>query len=255
MEGNKMSNNNYQKNNYDKNFSLFYNKYLTAQAKKYGNFIMSLLNENELQKGKILDIMCGTGNLLVQFERKGWETYGVDISESMLEVAKTNLSRTKLIQSDIVKFNSKDNYQVVVATADALNHLKTDNDINEVFKTVFSLLSNDGYFIFDMNTPIGIKSNNYYISSSDEDGICIREGFVDEIHGVGFTRFYGAFKIEDNTPYLRFDSTIYNYFHSIEGLEKKLLEIGFKTVEIRDGYSDLLWDSNSTERVLFICTK
>lgn len=250
-----MNNNNYQKKNYDKNFSLFYNKYLTGQAKKYGNFIMCFLNRNGLQTGRILDIMCGTGNLLVQFEDKGWETNGVDISESMLEVAKTNLSKTKLIQSDIVEFNSKDDYQVVVATADALNHLKIDKDIYEVFKTVFSLLSNSGYFIFDMNTPIGIKNNNYFISSSDDDGISIREGFVDEIHGVGFTRFHGAFKIDKNTPYLRFDSTIYNYFHNIEELEKKLFEIGFKTVEIRDGYSELLWDSNSTERVLFICKK
>ena len=85
---------------------------------------MCFLNRNGLQTGRILDIMCGTGNLLVQFEDKGWETNGVDISESMLEVAKTNLSKTKLIQSDIVEFNSKDDYQVVVATADALNHLK-----------------------------------------------------------------------------------------------------------------------------------
>lgn len=78
-----MNNNNYQKKNYDKNFSLFYNKYLTGQAKKYGNFIMCFLNRNGLQTGRILDIMCGTGNLLVQFEDKGWETNGVDISESI----------------------------------------------------------------------------------------------------------------------------------------------------------------------------
>lgn len=250
-----MSNNNYQKENYDENFSLFYNKYLTNQAKRYGNFIMSLLNKRGLQTGKIIDIMCGTGNLLVQFENRGWETCGVDISESMLEVAKTNLSKTKLIQSDIIKFNSIDNYQVAVATADALNHLETKEDVKGVFETVFSLLSNSGYFIFDMNTPLGIKNNNYYISSSDEDGISIREGFVDEIHGVGFTRFYGAFKTDKHSPYLRFDSTIYNYFHDIEELEKMLLEIGFKTVEIRDGYSELPWDFDNTERVLFICTK
>ncbi|WP_159574277.1 class I SAM-dependent DNA methyltransferase [Streptococcus halichoeri] len=250
-----MSNNDYQQENYNDNFSLFYNKYLTGQANSYGNFIRQYLNKQGVSQGSIIDIMCGTGNLLIQFEEDGWITSGVDISKSMLRIAKTNLLKTKLIQADVTKFHSDVRFQVVVSTADAFNHIEQVTEIEETFKNVFSMLTDSGYFIFDMNTLVGIKKNNYYISSSDEDGISIREGFVDEIHGVGFTRFYGAFRLDRNSSYLRFDSTIYNYYHDIQRLKQKLLEIGFNTVNIMDGYSDHPWNPKRSERVLFICTK
>lgn len=250
-----MTHNDYQKENYNNNFAQFYNKYLTGQAKKYGSFISSFLKDQGIVTGKIIDIMCGTGNLLIQFEKNNWETYGLDISKDMLDIAQQNLPKTTLLQTDVTDFQIDTKFQVAVSTADAFNHLEKLSDIEKAFKNIYNLLVNSGYFIFDMNTPLGIKSNNFYISSSDEDGMSIREGFVDEIHKVGFTRFQGAFRLNKDSQYLRFDSTIYNYCHDIPEIKEKLLSIGFKTVDIMDDYSYDKWDPKHSKRVLFICRK
>lgn len=250
-----MSNNKYQQENYDKNFSLFYNKYLTGQARRYGEFIKEYLKRRDIREGKIIDIMCGTGNLLQTFEEDNWITYGVDISPDMLEIARGNLKHTNLLCQDVTQFRTPEKFSGAVSTADAFNHLESFENVKKTFLNIYSFLEDNGYFIFDMNTPLGIKNNNFYISSSDKDGLSIREGFVDDVHGVGFTRFQGFFKPERDSQYLRFDSTIYNYFYNIQDINESLLKCGFSNVEIRDGYSQKLWSPNFTERVLFICKK
>src|SRR3954453_9984289 len=40
--------------------------------------------------GRLVDLGCGTGRLCVHFARKGFECVGVDLSDEMLEMARTN---------------------------------------------------------------------------------------------------------------------------------------------------------------------
>lgn len=247
-------NNTYQKENYDRNFAEFYNKYLTGQARNYGEFIAEYL-DSKVKEYSIADFMCGTGNLLKIFEEKGWKTMGVDISADMLNIASRELKKTKLISADVTDFVSPESYSAIVSTADAFNHLQSLEDIGATFKAIYASLKMDGYFMFDMNTPLGIKRNSFYISSSDEDGMAIREGFIDDQNGVGFTRFQGVFRENKKKDYSRFDATIYNYIYEIDKIEEMLIKNGFKDVQIKDGYSDKKWNSENTERVLFICQK
>lgn len=247
-------NNNYQKKNYNRNFAEFYNKFLTGQAKNYGEFIAEFL-EKKVKDRSIADFMCGTGNLLKIFEENNWETMGVDISKEMLEIAARNLKNTELISADVTNFTSKKCYSVIVSTADAFNHLQTLEDIRNTFKSIYMSLKTGGYLIFDMNTPFGIKKNCFYISSSDDEGLVIREGFIDEQNGVGFTRFQGIFRKNVEEVYSRFDATIYNYIYEIDQIREVLINSGFSNIQIKDGYSDENWNYENTERVLFICQK
>lgn len=41
------------------------------------------------KKGKILDIGCGTGDMLILFKELGWEAYGIDIDKNAIRLAKT----------------------------------------------------------------------------------------------------------------------------------------------------------------------
>ena len=40
------------------------------------------------KKGKLLDIGCGAGFFLKEAQKKGWDVFGVDLSQSMIEYAK-----------------------------------------------------------------------------------------------------------------------------------------------------------------------
>ena len=65
------------------------------------------------KRGSILDIGCGTGTLLIELLRRGYDAYGVDRSPQMLAQARKKLSRTsgipanshieRLKQTDITK--------------------------------------------------------------------------------------------------------------------------------------------------------
>lgn len=242
------------KEDYDSNFSKFYDKYLTGQASRYADFDIGYL-EKRVSGRNIVDLMCGTGTLLKAFQDSNWNTTGVDLSEDMLNLAKKKLDSTKLINSDVSNVELKKEYDAVVCTADSINHLPTLGTVQKTFTRVSNALKKDGYFIFDVNTELGLYRNCTYITSSDEYGLAIREGFYDEVHKIGFTRFQGFFKQELDESYLRFDSKIYNYLYNIEDLKKVIWNSKLTIVDVLDDYSESSTVKDSTERITFICKK
>ena len=56
-------------------------------------FDSALLAKWFARPGRLLDLGCGTGRHLVQFAERGFDVTGVDLSESMLEIARTKLAR------------------------------------------------------------------------------------------------------------------------------------------------------------------
>jgi SAM-dependent methyltransferase len=52
---------------------------------------------------RMLDFACGTGRVLQLFESHVDSAMGVDVSESMLDVAKSHLSRSELLRADITR--------------------------------------------------------------------------------------------------------------------------------------------------------
>lgn len=82
---------------YNKNFSIFYDNFLTGIAESMALFYIEQLNLKE-DTGTVLDLMCGTGTLLNIFTDIGWTGTGVDLSSEML-----NIARKKMIVSGILK--------------------------------------------------------------------------------------------------------------------------------------------------------
>lgn len=102
---------------------------------------------------KILDLGFGTGELMKMMLEKYKNSYvvGVDFSEDMSGVAKVKLDkfrgRYSLINRDLKGINMKDlgNFDVVISsiTIHNLNH----NEKKELFKEIYSVLSDGGVFI------------------------------------------------------------------------------------------------------------
>ncbi len=246
-----------QNENYDLNFSEFYELYLTSHAKRAYKKINKILEDEKIydtKNMKIIDFMCGTGTLLSYFEGK-YLTEGVDISATMLNIAKRNLISTKFTEADATKYYSKTKYTVALSTADAVNHLPNIASVNKLFRNVKMSLKKEGIFVFDMNTRLGVNRNAFFISSSDENGLSIREGFVDDINNIGYTRFQGFFRKNNYDSYKRFDSIIYNHIYEVNDIEKLLNQNGFVDIKIYDFDNDGLYDSNSTERILVSARK
>lgn len=246
-----------QNENYDLNFSEFYELYLTSHAKRAYQKINELLKTEKIYNTKdmnIIDFMCGTGTLLSYFEKEHL-TEGVDISTSMLNIAKRNLNSTKFTEADVTNYYSETKYTVALSTADAVNHLPNISSVNKLFKNINKSLKKDGIFIFDMNTRLGVNRNAFFISSSDENGLSIREGFVDDINNIGYTRFQGFFRKNNYDNYKRFDSIIYNHIYEIDDIEILLKQNGFIDIKIYDFDNGGSFNSDYTERILVSAKK
>lgn len=73
-------------------------------------------------KTKVLDLSCGTGELLKSLLGKA-ELYGVDISEGMLKIAAQKLGqKVKLLKADVHELPFEDNFFDYVITTEAFHH-------------------------------------------------------------------------------------------------------------------------------------
>ena len=58
-----------------------------VEYERIADRICSLLHENSVDGGLLLDLGCGTGTLSFLLEQKGFDVIGIDASEDMLAVA------------------------------------------------------------------------------------------------------------------------------------------------------------------------
>lgn len=123
------------------------NAFLYARRKKVIKIIGNLSSKN------ILDVGCGSGIFMVDFAKKGATVVGVDYSQKMLDLAKTQLntqkinpSKYKLVKAEATKLPfQKQAFDLILATGLA-DYLSKDQ--NEVFiKEAARVLKKDGKLI------------------------------------------------------------------------------------------------------------
>jgi ubiquinone/menaquinone biosynthesis C-methylase UbiE len=101
--------------------------------------IASFVDKN-LKQGKLLDIGTGPGRLLFEINKKNpeIELYGLDISSSMIEVAKQNLSNVKnvcLKVGNILKTEFQTGYfDCIVSSGSFYNWDNPIGGLNEVYR-------------------------------------------------------------------------------------------------------------------------
>ncbi len=79
---------------------------------KYRKVVVSYIKE-----GKVLDVACGTGELLKYADKKGLICYGIDLSLGMIKQASKKVKNGKFKQADFYAIPFEDNlFENVVAT-------------------------------------------------------------------------------------------------------------------------------------------
>lgn len=83
--------------------------------------------ENQLPKGsKILDVGCGTGHLAAELARRGYDTWGTDLSAGMIEYAQVNYNRDRYQVADIEKIPFPDNFFDGIVCLGVVEYLASD---------------------------------------------------------------------------------------------------------------------------------
>ena len=60
-------------------------KWKTAEAE--ANAIAKLLRKHGLEKGKVLDLMCGNGRISINLAKLSYKVVGIDISPMYIELS------------------------------------------------------------------------------------------------------------------------------------------------------------------------
>lgn len=132
--------------NYSKVYDLFTPSYDWCY-----DFIEEAIRNYTDNPGSILEIACGTGNVIQHFADK-YEVSGLDLSASQLEQARKKLPGVPLFHMSMADFSLGKKYDVILCMFDSINHLLEYEDWLNTFRCVRSHLNPGGIFVFDMNT-------------------------------------------------------------------------------------------------------
>lgn len=91
-------------------------------------------NQNEIKN--FLDIGCGEGISLIEALSKGWDVYGLDITDHRNELAKSN--KVRFINSDLINSKLPSDFFDIVYLDSVLEHVSNPSDylteINRILK-------------------------------------------------------------------------------------------------------------------------
>lgn len=120
-----------------------YNKDFTF-VNHYGNALLELIDGDNLS---VLDLGCGDGKLTKVLQDRGFHVDGMDASEDMLEIAKSNYPDIRFIHSDATDFTIREQYDVVFSNA-VFHWIDRDKQL-QVLRNVYSALKTNGQFVFE----------------------------------------------------------------------------------------------------------
>jgi ubiquinone/menaquinone biosynthesis C-methylase UbiE len=92
---------------------------------------------------KLLDVGCGTGHLLKAAEQRGLETYGIDISDEAVKVAKRVSPNSEIMLGKGEDLTFSDNYFDYVTYIGSLEHFL---NVNKGIKEMIRVAKNDAFF-------------------------------------------------------------------------------------------------------------
>ncbi len=230
-----------------------------VEYERITNKIGSLLHENRVDGGLLLDLGCGTGTLSFMLENQGFDVIGVDASEDMLIVANEKKqeenSNVMFLCQNAEELDLFGTIDCAVSVLDTINHIETIKNVEKAISKVSLFMNMGGIFIFDINTPYKhekVLSNNTFVYDMDEV-YCIWQNTFD---GKNKTQIDLDFfiKNENDECYERYSESFCEYAYDIQKIKEILNNCGFEILKMLDDYSDNRMCA-TTERITFVAKK
>lgn len=139
-------------------------KQIDILLKKYGRNIKKIINYG-----------CGTGKHDIELSRIGYQCTGIDISSSMIDIAKKNAIYEKaqidFSVADIRNYKTREKYDAVISLFHVMSYQSENKDILLAFESARRVLDKGGIFLFDVWYGPGVLSDkpNIRIKEIDDD--------------------------------------------------------------------------------------
>ena len=136
--------------------SLYSNGFETIYDEMYQTFIdykeeftfySTVLNKHN--KGQVLEIGCGTGNLARIFSDNNFKYTGLDFSLDMINLCKSKIANGNFILGDMTNFTLENNIESIIVTGRTSSYLLSNKDIFGFLKSAHQNLKTNGILCFD----------------------------------------------------------------------------------------------------------
>ncbi len=203
--------------------------------------IIGLLKERGIESGLVLDVACGTGQLLTRLIRGGYDLIGVDGSVEMLGKAQEKLiaagQKALLLCQEMTALDLYGTVRAALCTLDSLNHLPDTKSLKRTFERLKLFVEPDGVLIFDVNTPYKHKkilADNTFVYDYD-DLFCVWQNSTDDALKTEIT--LDVFVQEKKGCFKRFTEEFSERAFSDDELFLALEQSSFEILGLFDGYT------------------
>lgn len=239
-------------------FAQFYDVFMNVDYAKRAVYFDALLQQYGVQKGILLDLGCGTGNLSFEMEKCGYDVIGTDISEEMLDEAlakkQQNQSSVLFLKQDMCKIDLYGTIQSCVCSLDCINHLESIEKVNRTFQRVGLFTEPGGVFIFDVNTAYkhrNVLANNAYIFENESCFLAWQNECMEDDSVRIDLDFFEA---DESGVYTRTGESFTEYFYNDAQLTHALEQGGFQLCAVLE---DMAFEApgEKSERKIFVAKK
>jgi len=120
----------------------------------------------DIEGKRLLDIGCGAGTHIIKYQKKGARCFGIDISATMIGLAKKNCPDAEFKVGTLRRLPYKSNSYDIVTASLSLDYV---DDLLSTFKEICRVLKKGGIFYYSNESPINL-SREYY----EDDTIIVK---------------------------------------------------------------------------------
>lgn len=136
----------------------------------FGEQILSWLDRRGLSPRRTLDLACGTGVLCRILQARGAESWGMDLSEGMITVAREAGGGVHYDVADMTAYRPDTVFDLVTCTGDSFNHIQDPEDLRKIFRNIHGYLAPGGWLVFDLLRESEVSDSEPFESPWGENG-------------------------------------------------------------------------------------
>ncbi len=207
--------------------------------------LLNLLQENGIEDGLVTDLGCGSGIWAKELADHGYDIHGIDISASMLKIARKRVPDATFRKASILEAKIPE-CRAVTAMGEVLNYLfdptNSKKALTKVFRRVFDALESGGLFALDLAGPG--RGGAPKIRHWNEPTWALMLELIEDQKKMRLTRKITTFRLvpssksKGSTPLYRRDHETHDLrlYRSTE-VAKELRRVGFR-VRVARSYGD-----------------
>lgn len=201
--------------------------------------ILEILAQNNIQDGLVVDLGCGSGLSALELTKAHFQILGVDISESLIAIARTRVPSAEFRVESLFKIDIP-SCNAVISIGECLNYLfDSDNNCQiliQLFERIYNALVPGGVFVFDIAEPGQVIEGRRIKSFTEgKDWIVLVEKEEDQEKLVLSRRIVTLRKVGEY--YRRDDELHYLRLYKAADITEKLRQAGF-IVESMSSYGN-----------------